>query len=311
MRATLFCLAATLVPSFALAQPRLIALDSGRSLYDLVPESGARTLISTVSVAVTCSGLAYDCAANRLWMASTSSDSLYSLDATTGTATLIGPFGDTAIVMHGLEWDASTQTLYGASSHNGGLYTINPTTGAATLVGLTGLSSFTNLGWDSTNNVMYATNSSTDSFYTINRTTGAATLIGPLGGPTNPHGLAYRRDNDTLFLICSNTDTLYTINRATGSTTVIGAPGSGNYLGLAWIVPCGTQACGRSDVAGANQSVGADGNLTADDIIVFLGWFFANDTRADVAGANQSTTPDTLLTADDIIVFLGRFFAGC
>lgn len=66
-----------------------------------------------------------------------------------------------------------------------------------------------------------------------------------------------------------------------------------------------------SDVAGANQAVGADGFLAADDIIVFLGWFFANDARADVAGANQSTTPDTLLTADDIIVFLGRFFAGC
>lgn len=69
--------------------------------------------------------------------------------------------------------------------------------------------------------------------------------------------------------------------------------------------------CGKSDVAGANQSVGADGSLTADDIIVFLGWFFAADTRADVAGANQSTVPDTALTADDIIVFLGRYFAGC
>jgi hypothetical protein len=69
--------------------------------------------------------------------------------------------------------------------------------------------------------------------------------------------------------------------------------------------------CGRSDVASANQAIGADGTLTADDIIVFLGWYFAADTRADVAGANQSTTPDQNLTADDIIVFLGRYFAGC
>jgi hypothetical protein len=69
--------------------------------------------------------------------------------------------------------------------------------------------------------------------------------------------------------------------------------------------------CGPSDVAGANQNVGADGQLTADDIIVFLGWYFASDTRADVAGANQSTTPDGQFTADDIIVFLGRYFAGC
>jgi hypothetical protein len=70
-------------------------------------------------------------------------------------------------------------------------------------------------------------------------------------------------------------------------------------------------ACTASDVAGSNLSVGAVGTLTADDIIVFLGWFFAGDSRADVAGANQSTTPDGQFTADDIIVFLGRYFAGC
>jgi hypothetical protein len=84
--------------------------------------------------------------------------------------------------------------------------------------------------------------------------------------------------------------------------------------------PCGqgdsraatlTLACTPSDVAGPNQSVGADGQLTADDIIVFLGWYFADDARADIAGPNQSPTPDGQRTADDIIVFLGRYFAGC
>ncbi|MCU0689080.1 MAG: lamin tail domain-containing protein [Phycisphaerales bacterium] len=71
------------------------------------------------------------------------------------------------------------------------------------------------------------------------------------------------------------------------------------------------QPCSPSDVAGPNQSTGADGALTADDIIVFLGWYFAGDSRADVAGANQSTSPDEQFTADDIIVFLGRYFTGC
>ncbi|MFN7374006.1 MAG: GC-type dockerin domain-anchored protein [bacterium] len=73
----------------------------------------------------------------------------------------------------------------------------------------------------------------------------------------------------------------------------------------------GTTACGLSDVAGSGQSIGANGDLTADDIIVYLNWFFAGDTRADVAGAGQSSTPDSQFTADDIIVFLNRFFAGC
>jgi hypothetical protein len=75
--------------------------------------------------------------------------------------------------------------------------------------------------------------------------------------------------------------------------------------------PSGPVACTPSDVAGPNQSVGADGVLTADDIIVFLGWYFAGDARADVAGANQATSPDGQFTADDIIVFLGRYFQGC
>jgi hypothetical protein len=70
-------------------------------------------------------------------------------------------------------------------------------------------------------------------------------------------------------------------------------------------------ACSASDVAGANQSVGGDGELSADDIIVFLSWYFAGDVRGDVAGANQAPGRDGQWTADDIIVFLGRYFNGC
>jgi uncharacterized membrane protein len=70
-------------------------------------------------------------------------------------------------------------------------------------------------------------------------------------------------------------------------------------------------ACGPSDVAGAGQVMGADGQLTADDIIVFVGWFFAADARADVAGAGQTVGADGQFTADDIILFINRFFAGC
>jgi hypothetical protein len=70
-------------------------------------------------------------------------------------------------------------------------------------------------------------------------------------------------------------------------------------------------ACGPSDVAGPGQVAGADGELTADDIIVFIGWFFASDTRADVAGAGQTVGADGQFTADDIILFINRFFAGC
>ncbi len=76
-------------------------------------------------------------------------------------------------------------------------------------------------------------------------------------------------------------------------------------------IPRGPAACGPSDVAGSGQTLGADGQLTADDIIVFIGWFFAADARADVAGSGQTVGADGQFTADDIIIFINRFFAGC
>jgi hypothetical protein len=69
--------------------------------------------------------------------------------------------------------------------------------------------------------------------------------------------------------------------------------------------------CGPSDVAGQGQTIGADGVLGADDIIIFINWFFAADTRADIAGQGQTVGADGNYTADDIILFINRFFAGC
>jgi hypothetical protein len=65
-----------------------------------------------------------------------------------------------------------------------------------------------------------------------------------------------------------------------------------------------------ADIAGANQSPIPDNAYSADDIINFLGAYFASNLAvADVAGPNQSIDPDGALTADDIIVFLNAFFS--
>jgi hypothetical protein len=76
------------------------------------------------------------------------------------------------------------------------------------------------------------------------------------------------------------------------------------------VISCGCEN-NPSDVAGAGQSIGGDGQLTADDIIVFQNWYFANISNADIAGAGQSIGSDGQFTADDLIVFFNRFFAGC
>jgi len=98
------------------------------------------------------------------------------------------------------------------------------------------------------------------------------------------------------------------VNRPAASA-LAGADVNGSVL---YRVRLPALACGRADIAGPGQGIGADGELTADDIIVFLNAFFAGNLCADVSGPGQDTaTLDGELTADDIIVFLNRFFGGC
>ena len=212
----------------------LYGLDSSRTLFTIDIATGAKTPIGAVSAeAGTTGGLAYDPASNTVYLTSTNNDALYTLNLSTGAATLVGSYG-LDVVMHGLEWDSSTGTLYGASSTPNSFYRISTTTGAASLVGAVGLSSFNNLGYDSLRNVMYMTNSSTDALYTIDRASATVTLVGPLLGPTNPNALAFAAELNTMFMIDNNTDTLYTLNLGTGAATAVGFTGAGNLLGLVY-----------------------------------------------------------------------------
>jgi hypothetical protein len=68
--------------------------------------------------------------------------------------------------------------------------------------------------------------------------------------------------------------------------------------------------CGPSDIAGPGPVAGADGELTADDIIFFITAFTnANLAVADIAGPGPTPGADGELTADDIILFVNRFTA--
>jgi GH15 family glucan-1,4-alpha-glucosidase len=66
-----------------------------------------------------------------------------------------------------------------------------------------------------------------------------------------------------------------------------------------------------ADIAGPGPSDGADGELTADDVILFISRFTASDARADIAGPGPTLGADGEFTADDIILFINRFTAGC
>ena len=73
-----------------------------------------------------------------------------------------------------------------------------------------------------------------------------------------------------------------------------------------------TARCGPSDIASPGPVAGADGELTADDIIFFISAFTnGNLSVADIAGPGPSVGADGELTADDVILFINRFVAAC
>ena len=67
-----------------------------------------------------------------------------------------------------------------------------------------------------------------------------------------------------------------------------------------------------ADVAGLGGAPAPDGQLTVDDIVVFLGAFFSgNPAIADVAGLGAVQGSDGQITPDDLVLFLARFFGPC
>ena len=98
---------------------------------------GAGTIIGNMGNFQNMIGLACDSAGN-IYGVDFGDDNLYSINKTTGAATVIGPLGiDLAEYGQDMEFDKNNDVLYLAAylSSGGALYTINTSTGAATLVG--------------------------------------------------------------------------------------------------------------------------------------------------------------------------------
>jgi len=110
---------------------------SASSLYAISTATGAGTLIgqSTSDLLI---NLACDTLGNLFAMGIVT-DSLYSVNKTTGAVTPIGPIGFNASYAQDMEFDRATNTLYmaayDADLSTGQLMTVNTTTGAATSIG--------------------------------------------------------------------------------------------------------------------------------------------------------------------------------
>jgi hypothetical protein len=147
--------------------------------------------------------------------------SLYTIDTTTGAATLVGATG---IAAEDLTFDAAGTSLYATAG--GSLYSLNPLTGAAALVGSLGFS-LDGLTL-SPSGTIYGVDGG--SIYSVNVGVPSVTLVGSTSGADEtfdfgPGGILYGHGDDGFF---------YTIDTTTFLATVLGpTPGIALVFGSA------------------------------------------------------------------------------
>jgi len=252
MKAKLFLAAAIAVLAFGVSRAHaetLYGIDypASATLYTVNETTGALTTVGAVGLD-NVGDLTSDLV-SKLWGIQITTNSLVSINPSTGVGTLGPAITGTAISAAGgpgfpivsLAYDPLNATLYGNTSVPYGgetadeLYSINTTTGAATTIGLIGENMVYALGFSQAGG-LYGVDGSCD-LVSINTGTGAGTVVGPTG--LAPNGGCGVYDiasglNGTMYLADSNSSSLYDVNLATGGTTLIGPYGSTtNVVGLA------------------------------------------------------------------------------
>lgn len=124
---------------------------------------------------------------------------LYTVDLTTGHATLVGLHGFSA--MEAIAFHPPTSTIFGMSIDILDLFSISATTGHATVIGPIG-SNFQGMAWDSTRNQMVGFNGS--QLFSINVATGAMTLLGTTTIPVIDFGMTYDPVIDRFWVVDFN-----------------------------------------------------------------------------------------------------------
>jgi DNA-binding beta-propeller fold protein YncE len=193
----------------------------------------ARTVVGSTGVASgDFGGMAYDPASDTLyWVPGRGNNNLYTINRTTGAASLIGAHGINDLF--GLEFDTSTGTLYGSQFSGGSnLFTLNTGTGAATLIGNMGLG-MGGLAYDSKRDQLVGDNDGGGRLYSINRSTAAISLLAS-PGYNDDSGLAYDYDAD-VFYDYDYSGSLFRIDPNAGYARTTLFTGTGSHDGLAYV----------------------------------------------------------------------------
>jgi DNA-binding beta-propeller fold protein YncE len=190
--------------------------------------------------------------------------SLYSIDTSTATATLIGDTGVNSLIGLVVDTDSTVYAISEEASSN--LWTLDPTTGAATLVGSLGFNlQEGDMTIDPVTGMMYVADGIGDKLYTVDKTTGSATLVGSFGTDgRDVSGLQFF--DDTLYALAlrdSLGDVLLTIDPSTAAATLVGT--TGTNFGV--IAAMGRDPeSGTTFIGGPETGFGSDNELYALDL---------------------------------------------
>lgn len=218
-------------------------------LYTLNPATAVATSIGPTGHAFT--GLAFDPTTDILYGVTSPNDgdvpsrnSLFTIDMTTGAATLVGAIsgGAGVISLSDIAFDSSGQ-LYGYGAATGNLHVVNKSTGGYTTVTLGLGASNAALSFDGAD-VLYlvARVFTVTGLYTIDVGTGGDTLLGTLDPASSlrPSALSYGSDGDLWWLNGGGGGSgvrLRTLDIATQAWTIVvdspTAPGD-DFDGLVW-----------------------------------------------------------------------------
>jgi hypothetical protein len=169
----------------------------------------------------------------QLMLVDASTDSLYTVDSSSGAATLVGPLGFSFNSIAGLAFDPNSRTLYYSGLTGVGLHRLDLGTGKGTKIGNLA-QNMPSLAYDADGDVLYGISGATDSLYVVDPSNAALTLIGPLGVNIARNGAAYDAKDGCLYMINDSNGNLYCVNPDTGQATLIGPVGGDlNINGLA------------------------------------------------------------------------------
>jgi hypothetical protein len=174
----------------------------------------------------------------------TTSTSLYTINITTGAATLVGLLGISGYVPTSLAYKQPSGPMYlgapNSSLSAANLYTVNLTTGACTLVApITNANGLICMSINC-NGDCYGVDIVSDNAVKISLTTGAGTILGPLGVNANyGQGMHFELSSNILYWAAYSTGgELRTINLTTGASTLI-APLTAEYVAFGIQGTCG------------------------------------------------------------------------